>query len=410
MHKETACRAALAVRLRHGLDVGLADDYGYYRVLGDVMLADIRRPAIRILSVVFAALLAFGLATVPALYGSGDAWGVPTQADVDAAQAKLSAMQANAAAAAETYNENLDAHDTALKNMKNAKEEIDDCTQKINTKQNHLGTRVNSMYRNGSLSFVDVLLGCTSFTSFLTTWSTLSDLNDKDAALISDIKDLKTKASAAHTKYKEQEKQAATEMAAAKRSKSELDSQVSVLDTEYQQLSADLQAAVAAANRAALERERAAAAAAAANDEGNGGSNGGGNSDNGGNGGGNGSDGGSGGYVDNGGSSNGGLAARALTKVGCEYSYGAAGPDKFDCSGLVYWASGGSMPRSSSGLYSAAKSRLPVSQAQYGDVLWTGGHVGISLGGNSYVHASTYGVGVIVSNNASSAFTYALRF
>jgi cell wall-associated NlpC family hydrolase len=80
------------------------------------------------------------------------------------------------------------------------------------------------------------------------------------------------------------------------------------------------------------------------------------------------------------------LGARMLdlaeTRTGDWYSYGAAGPSAFDCSGLVYWSAvrlglGSSFPRDTYGL--ARSSRLeyiPLSQARRGDLLFFGtGHV-----------------------------------
>lgn len=91
----------------------------------------------------------------------------------------------------------------------------------------------------------------------------------------------------------------------------------------------------------------------------------------------------------------------ALTRVGMPYSYGAAGPSSFDCSGLVTWAmnqAGVSVPRSSYSLMSAG---TPVSQAQLrpGDVVITngGGHAALYIGNGQVVEAVTSGVPVRVA-------------
>ena len=91
----------------------------------------------------------------------------------------------------------------------------------------------------------------------------------------------------------------------------------------------------------------------------------------------------------------------ALTRVGMPYSYGAAGPSSFDCSGLVSWAmnqAGVSVPRSSYSLMSAG---TPVSQAELrpGDVVITngGGHAALYVGNGQVVEAVTSGVPVRVA-------------
>ena len=92
----------------------------------------------------------------------------------------------------------------------------------------------------------------------------------------------------------------------------------------------------------------------------------------------------------------------ALTRLGAPYVWAAAGPDAFDCSGLVVWAfqqAGVSLPHSSQALASGGQ---PVSQAQIqpGDVITyysDASHVGIYLGQGRIVHASTYGVPVAVA-------------
>jgi cell wall-associated NlpC family hydrolase len=84
----------------------------------------------------------------------------------------------------------------------------------------------------------------------------------------------------------------------------------------------------------------------------------------------------------------------ALSKRGAAYVWGAAGPDVFDCSGLVAWAYAqagvGGLPHYSGAQY-AMTTRVSRDQLQPGDlVFWGGGgseHVAIYMGGNMLVHA-----------------------
>ena len=97
----------------------------------------------------------------------------------------------------------------------------------------------------------------------------------------------------------------------------------------------------------------------------------------------------------------------ALTRVGAPYVWAAAGPDAFDCSGLVVWAFeqvGLTLPHSSQAL-AAGGQPVPLSQIRPGDVIsyYSGAsHVGIYVGGGKIVHSSTYGVpvGVAPMDNA----------
>lgn len=94
------------------------------------------------------------------------------------------------------------------------------------------------------------------------------------------------------------------------------------------------------------------------------------------------------------------MATYAASRVGSPYVWGATGPSRFDCSGLVVWS------------YKAAKAPLPegvrVSQQMWsmgrrvsraslrrGDLVFTwaadGSHVGVYLGKGRYVHAPAPG-------------------
>jgi cell wall-associated NlpC family hydrolase len=97
----------------------------------------------------------------------------------------------------------------------------------------------------------------------------------------------------------------------------------------------------------------------------------------------------------------------ALTRIGDPYVWGGAGPNQFDCSGLVMWAyqqAGISLPHSSQAL---AQGGQPVSmdQMQPGDLITyysDASHVAMYVGDGMMVHASTYGQPVKVApvNNA----------
>ena len=89
----------------------------------------------------------------------------------------------------------------------------------------------------------------------------------------------------------------------------------------------------------------------------------------------------------------------ALSQVGGTYSYGAAGPSAFDCSGLTMaaWATQGvSLPHSSSGQMSSGK-QVSEGELQPGDLVFyysPVSHVGIYVGGGQVVSALNPGEGI----------------
>lgn len=104
-----------------------------------------------------------------------------------------------------------------------------------------------------------------------------------------------------------------------------------------------------------------------------------------------------------GGSASGNAVAQfALQFQGNPYVYGGSSlTNGTDCSGFVmsvYKNFGVSLPHSSSADRSVGSGVGSLSEAQPGDIICYSGHVGIYIGGNQIVHASTSRTGIIVSN------------
>ena len=362
------------------------------------------------------------------------------QAEADAVRVKLDDMQSRLSQASDDYYTALQEHDDATAKMDDAQAKIDENNVRIGDLQDRLGDRARSMYRNGQTTFLDILLGSASFDDFLKNWDSLETLNDNDANLVAETKTLREDNEKQKTEYETQAATAQKKMDEASAIKTEAEAlveqyqaEVDSLDAEVAELVQQEQEAAAEAKAAeeakALQAEdRSAQQDAAASD--NGGSTGGGNAGNtgggttGGNTGGNtgGTTGGNTGDNTGGGTTGGSGSGTpntaalgvAQTQLGVPYQWGGTTPGVgLDCSGLTsycYSATGYSIGRTTDAQYSSARYVLPLSQAQPGDVLYTGGHVGIcaSAGGGSYIHAPQ--PGQVVCYSSYQQFSCALRW
>ena len=358
------------------------------------------------------------------------------QAEADAVRNQLVGLQADLETAGENYYAALDEQERAQRSMDEQQVKIDETTQEIEGLQDRLSTRARSMYRSGSTTFIDFLLGASSFAEFTQNWELLNQINANDADLVDQTKSAREQLQAAKDEFARQEQIAAQKAAECKQIHDEVQVKVqnatdlmNSLDEEARALLEQEQAAAAAAAAAQAQAEAEAAAAAAGGNDGgyqgggnDGGYQGGGN-DGGYQGGGGNDGGGNGGgstivYPGGGGSAGDNSAAYsyACSRIGCPYVWGAEGPDSFDCSGLVTWAYrqlGIELPHQSEAQMARATRVVSVSEARPGDVLWRYGHVGIAggYGGTPYVHAPTFGACVRNTDSLSwSNFTNALQF
>lgn len=340
-----------------------------------------------------AAVLTCGLMIPQAAFAEPDS--ASKQAEAQAVLASLNSMQMELDQASANYGEALAEQEAAQQSADEAQTRIDEINVEIADVQSRLGDRAHSMYRSGAASFLDLLLGSTSFSEFATNWDLLNKVNNNDAELVQKNKDLRDEAQQQKDTFDEQTRIAAQKANEAKQLQDEAQSTVNSMQATYDSLSAEV-AELVAQEKAAQEAAAAAQAQqtveqsanqAASND--NGGSNDGGSN---------------GGYIDNGGSSNGGSSSsqpsynpstgnavvdRAYSKIGCWYSWGAVGPDTFDCSGLVSYALTGGYSRL--GTTYTFMAWPQVSDPQPGDICTSSYHCGIYIGGGQMIHAPQQG-------------------
>ncbi len=349
------------------------------------------------------------------------------QAEAAAVLDSLNAMQEKLDIASADYYTALEAQEAAQEKMDEAQARIDEATGEISDLQEKLGTRARSMYRSGSLSFIDLLLGATTFQAFTTNWDLLNSMNENDAIMVQDTKDLKAEVEEQKAEYAEQEKIAEEQAEEARKIKTEAEQLVAEMQATYDSLSAEAAellrqeeearaAAEAAAAAAAAEEARreaeAEAAAEAARQAANSNSGNSSNDNSGsynnsyddddysyssGSGSGSGSSSGSGSYSS---SSSGStyndsksqtvtgnvVVDRAYSQLGKPYEWGACGPNSFDCSGLVSYCLTGSYGVRLGTTYTFM-GWPRVSNPQPGDVCTSSSHCGIYIGGGQMIHA-----------------------
>ena len=315
------------------------------------------------------------------------AFAVPTsaekRAEAEAALARLNSMQEQLDQASVNYFTAVEEQEAAKAKMDEAQAKIEEATAQILLLQEHLGTRARGMYRSGSLTFLDLLLGATDFKSFTTNWDLLNDLNDRDAEMVQQTKELRAEVEAQKAVFEEQERIAAEKAEEAAAVKAEAEAMVAEMQATYDSLSAEA-AALLAQEEAA--REAALAQQAQQNIQSN-----------------------SKPATNNGNVNNSkpqsvsgnAVVDRAYGEIGKPYKWAACGPDSFDCSGFVsYCLSGRYGVRL--GTTETFMGWTQVTDPKPGDVCTNWTHCGIYIGGGSMIHAPYTGATICVAGVRSN--------
>lgn len=370
------------------------------------------------------AVMVFGSFAAPAVAWAADS--DELQAQVDDALAKLQDYtQQLELANNELYSLNQEL-DTVKDKIADTEKQIDEKEQELEEGRAQLSERLAESYKQGGSSgILSVVLGTSSLDELVSMVFYADRMADYDADLISQIVQAQTELEAQRSQLKEEQARQEQLVADQQETTSRIQSQVSEQQAYYDgldsELQAQLQAEAEARRQAAIEAAEKAEAdlqdqssSSEKGDSGSGSNQGGSSSGNqGGSSGGNqgGSSGGNsgGGQNTDNGNAPSSVVSVALAQVGKSYVLGAAGPNSFDCSGLVtysYGQLGYSLPHSSAALYNvvAGKGHLVTDSSLLspGDLVFWGTsagiyHVAIYIGGGQVVHAANPYYGVLVT-------------
>ncbi len=380
------------------------------------------------------ALLLAGPLAAPAL--------AVTQSDVDTASARLSELGDELARIQSDLGQATDDVETTSYQIGQKQSEVDATQADLNAKKDELSAMMRSNYKEGSSTVLDYILGSTSIDDLVSRVIYMDKVAEQRSEKIQSVKAaeeaLRQEQSELEGKQSEQSEKVASLQSQADEYYARVDEAAAYfnsLDSELQQ-----QIAAAAATEAANSSVSVAvqaiqttpavqetteqasdttsqgnsSAGASSQDtqtQQNGGSSSYSGSDSGtdsGSGSDSGPSAGSGSGSSSGsGTTNiptgGGVAtALAAAEANAPYVYGAAGPDSFDCSGLVCYSYGYARGRTTydmiSSLQSTGSWKSSMDQLSYGDLIFTSeGHVGIYLGGGQMVHAPKPGSSVCIT-------------
>lgn len=273
-------------------------------------------------------------------------------------------------------------------------EALREAEEELAQNKDRLNNRVRAMYMSRHNRFLDVVVNAGNFDEFLVGLDLAKKLGQKDAELVKKVKDSKAKLESAREALAERkaEQEAAKKELAA--SKSAIESDLDSAEGRLANVEEEIRQAIA---RREAEAASAAAASSSSSSRRSNPSN----------------------PVTRRtkppGTPHGGVVGVAYAQIGKPYVWGASGPNSFDCSGLtMYCYRVGAGINISHSSYAQAHCGTPVSvsELQPGDIVgfrgW--GHVGLYVGGDTFIHAPHSGAYVCeASLSARSNYCGAVR-
>jgi murein DD-endopeptidase MepM/ murein hydrolase activator NlpD len=214
-------------------------------------------------SLLLALALTLTLASLaPAPPSASAATSAEKQAEADEMVKQLDSLQTDIDQIARDLESATAAQNSALEQMQDAKLREDAAITRTAELQKQLGERAAETYRHGTLSYLDVFFGASSFAEFITSLDMINRLNERDAQLTQDSKTARREAENAHQAYTEQEHIATGKKNEIAELKEEMEQKAADMQVEIERLNEEA-AELLAQEEAAAEAARLAAAAAA---------------------------------------------------------------------------------------------------------------------------------------------------
>ena len=329
------------------------------------------------------------------------------QDDLAAASQRLASLGAELSSLESTLAEQGQQLEQCKYDIDNVQTRIDETQQNLSAARDVLAAHMRSGYKKGPVFFIDVLLSATSFDDLVSRIYYMDKISQSEAETIQEIKTLEEELEAEMAELVEKNEELESQLAATQEQIDAYAVKVAEAKAYYNALDAEVQAQLAreAEARAAQNNQQpdniANAIDAAqngnatptditpANNQTNDGA---GNNQN-----------------ENTGTTpepqqptptyntyGGAGVSSAYSCIGCPYVYAAAGPDSFDCSGLVCYCYGWGRGRTTYAIADSLKADgrwvESMDQLNYGDLVFTTpGHVGIYIGNGMMIHAPTPG-------------------
>jgi len=325
-----------------------------------------KKKSIAIFTLIFTLIFTTSVFAVPTTLNSKTKEAKELKEELDKLDEKLSIVT-------ERYDEARYSLNKTKKEIKSNEATLAKANKDLVRYKQALDLRVKGIYKYGEINFIEVLCSTESFEDFIAQLDLLKRIGQSDAELVEAVTvkktEIETSKKELEVKKIKQEKLAGQ----LKTNKLEAEKEVEKRNTLYNQIKDEI---------AFLEGGETAHRARLVEDTRNRR------------------------VVVSRGMPNGRVVDIAMRYLGCPYRWGAAGPNAFDCSGLVmyvYAKMGVSLPHSSRAQYSCG-ARISRNQLQPGDLVFFGRpihHVGIYVGGGNFIHAPHTGDVVSIDSLSS---------
>ncbi|GBE58191.1 putative endopeptidase p60 precursor [bacterium BMS3Abin01] len=326
-----------------------------------------------------------------------------SQAQADQIQAEIDAINLAAEQAVERYNQAGVELELTNQRLADSEKALAEASANLAAAQDRLNTRMEKIYRAGSVAFVDVIVNTSDFNEFMSRFDMLGRIGSQDKADVAEVLRYKTEVEDTRTELEQSRKKQEELVGTLEKEKAEIESRLAARQEVLNGVDSEIAGMLA--QQQAQAQQQVAAVAPASSPEASPSP----------------EQTGSPGWEPNPPyeppppPGSGGAVSIAMQYLGTPYVWGGASPSGFDCSGLtmyVYAQMGVYLPHSAA---AQRYSGIPVSYNQLapGDLVFFGSpisHVGIYIGGGSMIHAPYEGAVVsITSVGAVGGYSGACR-